>query len=139
MTTTVQQVIDDSLREINVISEVASASAEQGKFVLRRLNQMMAMWAATKDLDLGWFDQTDTNDDMPTPEWADLAIITGLAVAIAPKYGASISQELAMIVDSSISGVQSKLIIEKKTKVDLSYLPVGSGHYGRGNNILTDG
>lgn len=139
MTTTVQQVIDDSLREINVISEVASASAEQGKFVLRRLNQMMALWAATKDLDLGWFDQPDTNANMPTPEWADLAIITGLAVAIAPKYGASISQELAMIADSSISGIQSKLIIEKKKTVDLSYLPVGSGHYGRGNNILTDG
>ena len=138
MTTTVQDVIDDSLREINVISEVASASAEQGKFVLRRLNQMMAMWAATKELDLGWFDQTDTNEDMPTPEWADLAIIVGLAIAIAPKYGASISQELAMVADSSISGVQSKLIVEKKTGVNQSHLPVGAGHYGRGNSILTD-
>ena len=98
----------------------------------------MALWAATKDLDLGYFSQSVTTGNMPTPEWADLAIITGLAIAIAPKYGASISQEVASVADSSIGGVQTKLIIEKKKGVDLSYLPVGSGHYGRGNNILTD-
>lgn len=138
MTTTVQSVVDDALREINVISEVASASPEQGKFVLRRLNQMMALWQQTKDLDFGWFGQTNTNGNMPTPEWADLAIITGLAIAIAPKYGATISQELAGVADSSISGAQTKLMVEKKKGVDLSYLPVGSGHYGRGNSILTD-
>ena len=138
MTTSVQSIVDDALREINVISEIASASPEQGAFVIRRLNQMMALWAATKDMDLGWFDQTTTNGDMPTQEWADLAIIAGLAIAIAPKYGASISAELAMLAESSISGVQTKLIIEKKRGVDLSHLPVGSGHYGRGNSILTD-
>ena len=138
MTTTVQSIVDDALREINVISEVASASPEQGAFAIRRLNQMMALWAATKSIDLGYFSLNDTNGDMVTPEWADLAIITGLAIAIAPKYGASISQELAAVADSAISGVQSKLIIEQKKGVDLSYLPVGSGHYGRGNSILTD-
>lgn len=138
MTTTVQDVIDDALKEINVIAETATASSEQGKFVLRRLNQMMALWAATKDLDLGWYDQPDTNANMPTPEWSDLAIITGLAITIAPKYGASISQELAMVADSAIGGVQSKLIVEKKTRVDQSHLPVGAGHYGRGASILTD-
>jgi len=138
MTTKVLEVVDDALKEVNVISETASASPEQGKFVLRRLNQMMNLWSQTKDMDLGWFNQSATNGDMPTPEWADLAITTGLAIAIAPKYGATISSELAMVANSAISGVQSKLIIEKKKGVDLSYLPVGSGHYGRGNNILTD-
>ena len=138
MTTTVLSVIDDALREINVISETATASAEQGKFCLRRMNQMMALWQQTKDLDFGYFSQAVTTGDMPTPEWADLAIVTGLAIAIAPKYGASISQELAMVAESAISGAQTKLMVEKKKGVDLSYLPVGSGHYGRGNSILTD-
>ena len=138
MTTTTLSIIDDALKEINVISEVATASAEQGKFVLRRLNQMLLLWAQTKDLDLGWFATDVTTGNMPTPEWADLAIISGLAIAIAPKYGATVSQELASVASSSIGAVQTKLIIEKKRGVDLSYLPVGSGHYGRGNSILTD-
>jgi len=135
---TVLEVIEDALREINVISEVGSASPEQGKFGLRRLNQMLALWRETMDIDLGYFSQSATTGTMPTPEWAELAIVTGLAVTMAPKYGATISQELAMVAAQSIGAVQTKLIVEKKKGVDLSYLPVGSGHYGRGTNILTD-
>ena len=136
--TTVLQVIEGALRELNVIAETESASAEQGSYGLRRLNQMMNLWRETKDIDLGWFDQSLTSGDMPTPDWAELAIETGLAIAIASKYGATVSTELASVGSSSISGVQTKLQVEKKKGVDLSYLPVGSGHYGRGNSILTD-
>ena len=135
---TVLEVIEDSLREINVISEVDSASAEQGKYALRRLNQMMNLWRETMDIDLGWYDQSTTSGTMPTPDWAELAITMGLAITIAPKYGASISAETASVAQSAIGGVQTKLIVEKKKGVDMSYLPVGSGHYGRGNSILTD-
>jgi hypothetical protein len=135
---TILEVINDSLREINVISEVGTASAEQGAFGLRKLNQMMSVWRETMDIDLGYFSQDATSGTMPTPEWAELAITLGLAIACAPKYGASISPELATVAAAAIGGVQTKLMIEKKKGVDLSYLPVGSGHYGRGNNILTD-
>jgi hypothetical protein len=136
--TTVLEVIDDALREINVISEVGTASAEQGAFALRRLNQMMNLWRETKDIDLGYFDQPNTNGTMPTPDWAEAAIVFGLAIACASKYGASVSLELAGNANSALGGVQTKLQVEKKKGVDLSYLPVGSGHYGTGNNILTD-
>ena len=135
---TVLEVIEGALRELNIISEHDSASAAQGKYGLRRLNGMMNLWRETKDIDLGWFDQSTTSGNMPTPDWAELAIETGLAIAIASKYGASVSAELATVAQASISGVQTKLIVEKKKGVDLSYLPVGSGHYGRGNSILTD-
>ena len=135
---TLLSVIDDALRDINVISETDNASAEQGSYALRRLNQMMDLWRETKDIDLGYFNQTSTAGDIPVPDWALLAVTTGLSVAIAPKYGASVSGELMSVAASSIGGVQTKLIVEKKKGVDLSYLPVGAGHYGRGNNILTD-
>jgi len=135
---TILEIIDDALREINVISEVGTASAEQGKFGLRKLNQMMALWRETMDIDLGYFSQSTTGGTSPLPEWSELAVTTGLAIAMAPKYGASISQELAAVASSAVGSVQTKLIVEKKKGVDLSYLPVGSGHYGRGSNILTD-
>lgn len=136
--TTILEIIDDSLREVNVISETDSASPEQGKFALRKLNQMMNLWKETKDIDLGWFDQSSTTGTSPLPLWSELAVTTGLAIAIASKYGASVSPELALVASSSIGAVQTKLQVEKKSGVNLSYLPVGAGHYGRGNNILTD-
>ena len=135
---TLLSVIDDALRDINVISEVDNASAEQGSYALRRLNQMMDLWRETKDIDLGYFNQPDTSGDIPVPDWALLAVTTGLSIAIAPKYGATVSAELMGVAASSIGGVQTKLIVEKKKGVDLSYLPVGAGHYGRGNSILSD-
>jgi len=135
---TVLSIIEDALREINVIAETDSASPEQGQFGVRKLNQMMAVWRETKDIDLGYFSHPDTNGTMPTPEWSELAITTGLAIVIAPKYGATVSVELAAVAQSAISSVQTKLQVEKKKGVDLSHLPIGSGHYGRGNNILTD-
>ncbi len=136
--TTLLEVIDDALRDINVISETESASAEQGKYCLRRLNQMMNLWRETADIDLGYYDQSVTTGTIPVPDWALLAVTAGLAIAVASKYGASVSPELAGIALASISGVQTKLQVEKKKGVDLSYLPCGSGHCGRGNNILTD-
>lgn len=135
---TILEVIDDALRDINVISEVQNASPEQGKFALRKLNQLMNMWRETKDIDLGYFDQDSTAGTIPVPDWSLLAVTSGLSVVIASQYGATVSRELAMVADSSIGGVQTKLQVEKKKGVDLSYLPVGAGHYGRGNSILTD-
>ena len=134
---TLLDLIEDALREINVISEVGSASAEQGSYGLRKLNQMMAVWRETMDIDLGYFSQDSTAGTSPLPEWTELAVTSGLAVAMAPKYGATISAELTGVAASSISAVQTKLIVEKKKGVDLTYLPMGSGHYGRGTNILT--
>ena len=136
--TTLLTVIEDSLRETNILGEVDNATPEQGKFCLRRLNQMMNLWRETKDIDLGYFDQSATSGTIPVPDWALLAVTTGLAIAVAPKFGASVSPELISLAQSSIGGVQTKLQVEKKKGVDLSYLPVGAGHYGRGNNILTD-
>jgi hypothetical protein len=138
MSITCLQLIEDALREVNVISEVGSASAEQGKYALRKLNQMMALWRETKDIDIGYFSQTDTSSTLPIPEWTELAVTLGLAIAIASKYGATASTELVATANAAISGVQTRVMVDKKTGVDLSYLPVGSGHYGRGNSILTD-
>ena len=135
---TLLEVIDDALRDLNVISEVDNASPEQGSHALRKLNQMMNLWRETKDIDLGYFDQSTTSGDIPIPDWSLLAVTSGLSVVIASKYGATVSTELAAVASSTISGIQTKLQVEKKKGVDLSYLPVGSGHYGRGNSILTD-
>ena len=135
--TTNLTIIEDSLREINVISEIDSASAEQGSFCLRRLNQMMEVWREN-GIEIGWFAQSTTTDDIPIPDWAELGVTSALAIAVAPTYSASISPELAAIADISAGMILRKSLAEKLTGADMSHLPVGSGNYGGKRSILTD-
>jgi hypothetical protein len=131
------QIIEDALRDINVISEIESASPEQGQHGLRKLNQMME---ASKEMgvDIGWFSQTLTTATAPIPDWAELGITAGLSIAMAPKYGASISVEIASIADTFTSMIQRKIISERMKNADMSHMPTGEGDYYSGrSNILT--
>ncbi len=128
-------IIEDALRDINVISEIDTASSEQGAFCLRRLNQMMEIWKE-QDIDIGWFAQTSTTDTIPIPDWAELGVTSVLAIACAPNYGASISAELAAIADVAASTILRKSLVEKQENADMSHLPQGAGR-GVRHNILT--
>lgn len=130
-------IIEDSLRDIGVISEIDSASAEQGSFCLRRLNQFMEAWKED-GVDIGWFAQTSTTATIPIPDWAELGVTATLAIAIAPTYGATVSQELIAIADSAAGMILRKSLAEKLTGADMSHLPVGSGNYYGHRNIITD-
>lgn len=134
MTTNIT-IIEDALRDINVISEIDTASAEQGSFCLRRLNQMMELWKE-QDIDIGWFAQSSTADTIPIPDWAELGVTSSLAIACAPTYSASISIELAAIADVAVSVILRKSLSEKQENADMSHLPVGAGR-GIRHNILT--
>ena len=137
MSITNLQVINAALRDINVISEVEDASAEQGAHAIRKLNQMMEAWKE-EDKDLGWFSQPDTTGDCPIPDWAELGVSSALAIVLAPKYGASISPELAMIAEGAVNVIARKTISEKLDNQDMSHLPRGSGHFSSGYDITTD-
>ena len=126
MTTTID-LIGDALRDINVISEVDTPSDEQGSYALRKLNQMMAVWGENDIDNLGWFPQDDTDGTIPIPDYAELAVQTNLAIACAPKYGASVSIELAAVASSSYDTLQRKSISEKLDNTDMSHMPTGSG------------
>ncbi len=135
--TTNLQIIEDALRDINVISEVDNASPEQGKYCLRRLNQMMDVWRE-ESKDVGYFSQTDTNADCPIPDWSKLGVTTTLAVAIAPKFGASVSGELVAVGSSAMELIERKVMLEKMKGADMTHLPYGHGHLGTRYDISTD-
>lgn len=130
-------IIEDALRDINVISEIDTASAEQGAYALRKLNQLMEVWKE-QDVDFGWFAQDSTAATIPVPDWAELGVTAALSIAIAPKYGATVSQELIVIAKTAIGMIKRKSISEKLDNTDMDHLPIGSGHYyGYRQNILT--
>jgi len=130
-------IIDDALGDIGVIADDESASAEQGKFCLRRLNQMMEAHKED-DISLGWFAQTATTAQIPIPDWAELGVVGMLALAIAPRYGATASAEAIRNADEYGGKILRKSLSESLTGLDMSHLPRGAGNrYGR-HNILTD-
>jgi hypothetical protein len=135
--TTNLEVIGDALREINVISEVDTPSAEQGSYALRRLNQMMELWKE-QDIEIGWFAQTKTGDTIPIPDWCEMAVTNALAILIAPKYGATVSAELVATTDIAVTAIKRKSISEKLDNADMSHLPEGAGWRRSNWDIITD-
>lgn len=130
-------IIEDALREINVISEIDSASAEQGSFCLRRLNQMMEVWRED-GAEIGYFTQSTTTDTIPIPDWAELGVTAALAIAIAPTYSATVSAELVAIAAAASTMITRKSLAERQQGADMRHLPAGSGNFFRSRNILTD-
>lgn len=134
MTTNVQ-VIGDALRLIGVLHEGQSVSPEQGLNCLRALNQMMEAWTES-DVQLGYFAQSTTTDNIPIPAWAEQGVTSKLAQRLQADYPASDSPPWLM--DDSRNGIGlilRKCISERLQPADLSHLPVGSGHYGSGFDI----
>jgi len=131
------ELITDALREINVINEVQTPTAEQGTQALRKLNQMLEEWKEDS-LDLKWYKQSSTAATAPIPDFAETAVIMGLAIYCAPQYGASISVETAAKADNSITILRRKLITEKLDNADMTHLPIGSGHVVGTYDITTD-
>lgn len=116
MSVTNIDLIGDALRELVVISEIATPSAEQGAHALRQLNQMMAEWRE-QGINLQYFRQTVTSDVCPIPEYAESGVTANLAVRLAPNYGAEVSIALAA---KAMSGYETIL----RTAVTAA-LPVG--------------
>jgi hypothetical protein len=130
--------ITDALRLLGVIAEAESPSAEQGSHALGRLNRMLEQWTED-EIDLGWYEQTDTTADAPIPKWAERGVISKLAQDLRATYP-SASLE-ASVLDDNLNGfgtIQRQSVLSNREPADLSHMPAGSGRYGAGYNISDD-
>lgn len=131
------QFITDSLRELNVIGETETADANQGAYGLRALNRMIEAWTEG-DIEIGFFKQSSTSDDITIPEWTEFGVVTSLAVRVASHYGATVSAELAKAQRDGYRVILRKSIVEKTRTADLSHMPLGQGKWRFSRrNILT--
>jgi hypothetical protein len=100
MSITNADLIADALRELNVISEIQTPSAEQYAHALRKLNQMMAKWLED-GIEIGFYPQTLASDTCPIPDYAESGVTLALAISCASNYGATVSQELGATASSA--------------------------------------
>jgi len=131
-------IITDALQDIGVIPETGTASAEQGAHGIRKLNQMMASWRDTDNIDLGYFPQESLVAAIPIPDWAELAVVSSLGVVLAPKYAATITDAHIAVAGAFYSSMLRRVQLLQMQPSNLSHLPLGSGSYGYGYNINTD-
>jgi hypothetical protein len=136
MSITNVEIIGDALRELGVISEIQTPSAEQGAHALRKLNQMMAEWKDVK-VDLGYYAQDTMSDTCPIPEYAENGVLTQLALRLAPNYGAQVPPELAIAANTGWTVIFSRMVNQNTNEVNRYNRPRGSGNTW-GSNILTD-
>jgi hypothetical protein len=116
MSITNADLIADALRELVVVSEIQTPSAEQYAHALRKLNQTMAKWLED-GIEIGFYPQSSASDTCPIPEYAELGVTLNLAIACASNYGATVSQELG----ATASGAYDTIL---RTSINAS-LPVG--------------
>lgn len=134
MTITTHQVIFDAYADLNVLADGDVMPAAKGSAGLRKLNQMMEL-LKEKDVDIGYFAQSTTTGTCPIPDWAEGPVTNLLSAHLAPRNGASLSIELATIIDNTVNTLKRKMISEKLDNADLSHMPIGEGYWGRRYDI----
>jgi len=124
--TTNADVIADALRELNVISEIQTPSAEQYAHALRKLNQMMAKWLED-GVEIGFYPQTLASDTCPIPDYAELGVTLALAISLASNYGATVSQELGATASSAYDTILRTTMNARLPTGQMLNRPAGTG------------
>ncbi|MFN6251735.1 MAG: packaged DNA stabilization gp4 family protein [Acetobacteraceae bacterium] len=95
MSYTKRQFVEEAFAELGMASYTFDLSPQQLDACLRRLDTMMATWNA-RGIRLGYPlpsnpQDSDLDTDTQVPDSANEAIITNLAIRLAPQYGKTVS------------------------------------------------
>lgn len=132
MSYTKRQIVIGALTEIGLSAYSFDLSTDQIEQALQRLDGMVASWGA-RGIRLGFPlpgspEDSDANTETGLPDWAWEAVITNLAVRIAPSYGKQISQDTRVTARETYNSLLAKAA--KPTEIQLDTLPAGAGHKG---------
>ena len=130
MSYTKRQIILSAMSEIGLSSYSFDLSADQIEQALWRLDAMMEDWV-TRGIRLGYPSAaspelsnayTETN----LPGYAQTAVITNLAVQIAPSYGKAVSPQTLATARASLNSLLARAAMPSEVQLDA--LPAGAGH-----------
>lgn len=126
-----RQFILGAFEEIGLADYVFDLTPEQLQSALRRLDAMMMEWNA-KGIRLGYpvpsspqDSDLDTETDAPDSAWE--AIITNLAVRIAPGYGKTVSPDTKMIAKDAYNTLLQRATFPLEQQLP-GTMPSGAGN-----------
>lgn len=130
--------INDALREIGVLDATAtSANPEDAAVGLRKLNALMST-LGRDGIDLGFFRQSDVNDELPLDDEDADAILPMLAMALSINFpSAQIPSTLPNWATESNRSLLRDAVLQNAQEASMSNLPRGEGQRCN-TSILTD-
>lgn len=132
MSITNSDLVSDALREIGVLDETETASAEQFADGIRKLNQMMEL-LEVGGIRLDYFKQAISSDTCPIPEYAEIGITCALAMRLAALYHATVTPELGTSADAGM-----KVIVREAVKRELPLATMQNRPRGEGDHRFFD-
>ena len=128
-----RQFISAAFEEVGLASYVFDLQPQQIESALRRLDAMMAEWNA-KGIRLGYPlpnspESSDLSAESQVPDSANEAIITNLAIRIAPSYGKNISQDTKIVAKRAYDTLLSRATMPEEQQLSMN-MPLGAGHKG---------
>lgn len=129
-----RQFISAAFEEVGLASYVFDLQPQQIESALRRLDAMMAEWNA-KGIRLGYPlpnspESSDLSAESQVPDSANEAIITNLAIRIAPSYGKNISQDTKIVAKRAYDTLLSRATVPEEQQLSMN-MPLGAGHKAR--------
>jgi len=130
MSYTKRQLVEAAMAEIGLASYSFDLMPEQRELALRRLDSMMAEWN-TRGLRLGYpipDNPANSNiaDDSNIPDAAWEAVITNLALRLAPSYGKMVNPATMVTARHALNTILSRASMPPEMK--LPAMPSGAGN-----------
>lgn len=127
--TTKRQLIEAAHTEIGLADYVFDLPAEQLQIALRRLDAMMAEWDGM-GLRLGYtipgsYDGGDLDTDAGIPDRAWEAVVTNLAIRLAPSFGKQIMPETKAAAANGLNMLLGKVL---PPEMQFGRIPAGAGN-----------
>jgi hypothetical protein len=127
---TKRQFVEEAFAEIGMASYVFDLQPQQLEGALRRLDTMLATWNG-KGIRIGYPlpsspEDSDLDTETLVPDAANEAIITNLAVRIAPQYGKSLSMDTKVTAKQSYDMLLSRAAMPMEMQLPAS-MPRGAG------------
>ena len=110
-----RQIVEQAFEELGLATYVFDMTPDQFDSALKRLDAMIAEWCI-KGIDLGYPitadpESSELASSSNVPTWASQALISNLALKIAPSYGKSPSPDTKQ---SAKTGYESLLIMNAR-------------------------
>lgn len=116
---TLIDLVTDALRQITVIGQTATPSAEQGQDAVTKYNDLMAS-LEEDGIDLGHFPKATTADTVELPAGHVPVIKALLAARLCDGYGLPVPPNVAAIADSGYRRLLAQAIYQnaRETRTD---------------------
>lgn len=133
--TTVADIVGSALRKIGSADPNEPIGADDFESCISALNRMCIRMEA-KGISIGWVPVSNPTDIISAPPETEDALIYGLALMIAPEYGAPISPMVAAMAGATMKELVNSIYVTRVLEVNTSMPRSGGGSRW---NMYTDG